>query len=71
MAYREIWHEMIIKASPNELYKALTDVKKLAHWWTTETQGKSAVWKKLEFWFYGKYLKEMLVTTLKADELVR
>ena len=28
MAYREIWHEMIIKASPSELYQALTDVKK-------------------------------------------
>jgi len=25
MAYREIWHEMIIKASPSELYQALTD----------------------------------------------
>ena len=25
MAYREIWHEMIIKASPIELYQALTD----------------------------------------------
>ena len=42
MAYREIWHEMIIKASPSELYQALTDVKKLAHWWTTETRGESA-----------------------------
>jgi uncharacterized protein YndB with AHSA1/START domain len=71
MAYREIWHEMIINASPSELYQALTDVKKLAHWWTTETQGESAVGKKLEFWFYGKYLKEMVVTTLQVDELVR
>jgi uncharacterized protein YndB with AHSA1/START domain len=71
MAYREIWHEMIIKASPSELYQALTDVKKLAHWWTTETQGESAVGKKLEFRFYGKFLKEMVVTTLKVDELVR
>ncbi|MBP1731634.1 MAG: hypothetical protein H6Q55_2063, partial [Deltaproteobacteria bacterium] len=35
MAYREIWHEIIIKASPGEIYQALTDVKKLAHWWTT------------------------------------
>ena len=32
MAYREIWHEMIIKASPSELYQALTDVKRLANW---------------------------------------
>jgi hypothetical protein len=27
MAYREIWHEMIINTSPSELYQALTDVK--------------------------------------------
>ena len=39
MAYREIWHEIIINASPGELYQALTDVKKLAHWWTTEARG--------------------------------
>ena len=25
MAYREIWHEIFIKASPSELYQALTD----------------------------------------------
>jgi uncharacterized protein YndB with AHSA1/START domain len=71
MAFREIWHEIIIKASPGEIYQALTDVEKLAHWWTTETKGESAVGKKLEFWFYGKYLKEMVVTTLKVDELVQ
>jgi len=71
MKYREIWHEIIINASPSELYHALTDVKKLTHWWTLETKGESAVGGKLEFWFYGKYLKEMVVTALKVDELVR
>jgi len=34
-------------------------------------RGESEVGKKLEFWFYGKYLKEMIVTALKVDELVR
>jgi len=34
----------------------------------TETQGEFAVGKKLEFWFYGKFLKEMVVTTLKVDD---
>jgi uncharacterized protein YndB with AHSA1/START domain len=62
---------MIINASPSEIYQALTDVKKLAHWWTTETRGESAVGKKLEFRFYGKSVKEMVVTALKIDELVR
>jgi uncharacterized protein YndB with AHSA1/START domain len=71
MAYREIWHEVRIKAPPSEVYQALTDVKKLAHWWTTVTRGESAVGKTLEFSFYGQYVKEMVVTALKADELVR
>ncbi len=71
MAYREIWHEIRIKASPGEIYQALTDVKKLAHWWTTKARGESAVGKKLEFSFYGQSTKEMVVTTLEADELVR
>ncbi len=25
MAYREIWHEIMIKASPDEVYQALTN----------------------------------------------
>ena len=41
MAYREIWHEMIIKASPSELYQALTDVKKLAHWGSSVGSGQT------------------------------
>jgi uncharacterized protein YndB with AHSA1/START domain len=35
MATREIWHEILIKASPSSVYEAVTDAKKLAHWWTT------------------------------------
>ncbi len=70
MAYREIWHEIIIKASPDEVYQALTDVKKLAHWWTTETRGICRR-EKIGILVHGKFLKEMVVTTLKVDELVR
>jgi len=70
MAYREIWHEIHINASPREVYDAVTDVKKLANWWTIDTRGKSAVGKKLEFWFYGHLSAEMVVTALKEDELV-
>jgi uncharacterized protein YndB with AHSA1/START domain len=71
MTHREIWHEIQIKATPSEVYQAVTDVSKLAHWWTTDTRGESAVGKKLEFWFYGTMAAEMLVTTLKVDELVQ
>ena len=71
MKYREIWHEIHINASPGEVYQALTDVKKLAHWWTTDVRGESAVGKKLEFWFGGDLGAEMAVTALKAKELVQ
>jgi uncharacterized protein YndB with AHSA1/START domain len=71
MKYREIWHEIHIDASPRKVYQAVTDVKKLANWWTTDTRGKSAVGKNLEFWFYGNLSAEMVVTALKIDALVR
>ncbi len=70
MATREIWHEILINASPRALYEAVTDVKKLGHWWTTDTRGESKVGSNLEFWF-GGMCQPMEVTTLQANELVR
>ncbi|HZT23879.1 MAG TPA: SRPBCC domain-containing protein [Verrucomicrobiae bacterium] len=68
---REIWHEIHIKASPKDVYAAVTEVKKLANWWTTDTRGQSLVGQKLEFWFYGHFSAEMVVTTLTKNKLVR
>jgi len=70
MATREIWHEILIHASPSEVYAAVTDAKKLAHWWTTETRGESKVGKHLEFWFEG-LCQLMEVTELVPNELTR
>ncbi|EPG74947.1 hypothetical protein LEP1GSC058_1667 [Leptospira fainei serovar Hurstbridge str. BUT 6] len=33
---------MGIKASPAEIYEALTEPVKLAQWWTTDTRGSGA-----------------------------
>ena len=72
MPTREIWHEILINASPNDLYEAVTDVKKLAHWWTTDTRGQSEVGKTLEFWFGGSRAAAVMeVTALKPQELVQ
>src|SRR3569832_908267 len=71
MTTREIWHEIHIHASPSEVYQAVADAKKLAQWWTTDMRGESAVGNKLEFWFNGHLAAEMVVTSLKADELVQ
>jgi uncharacterized protein YndB with AHSA1/START domain len=62
---------MGIAASPKAIYQALTDVKKLAGWWTTDTRGSGS--KKgdvIEFWF-GEHCQPFRVTALKAGKLVR
>jgi uncharacterized protein YndB with AHSA1/START domain len=47
-------HQVGIKASPEDIYKALTETTKLAQWWTTDTRGSGAkVGDTLEFWFKG------------------
>jgi len=71
MATREIWHEILINVSPSAVYEAVTDAKKLAHWWTTGARGESAIGKHLEFWFGEFRAAEMEVTVLKPHELVR
>lgn len=71
MDMREIWHEILINASPESLYRALTDVDQLAHWWTTDTRGEPALGGHLEFWFNGFLGSVMKITELKSGELVR
>jgi uncharacterized protein YndB with AHSA1/START domain len=48
-------HQVGVKVSPEEIYKALTETEKLAQWWTTDTRGSGArVGDTLEFWFHGR-----------------
>jgi uncharacterized protein YndB with AHSA1/START domain len=45
-------HQVGIKATPEDIYNALTETEKLAEWWTTDTRGSGAkVGDTLEFWF--------------------
>jgi uncharacterized protein YndB with AHSA1/START domain len=71
MTYREIWHEIHISASLEAVFRAVADAKELAHWWTTDVRGESALGNKLEFWFNGNFAAEMVVTALEPRELVR
>jgi len=67
---REIWHQLFFDVSPQKLYEAIADPKKLAQWWTTDVRGTSRAGKYLEFGF-GGLSQEMLVNELKPGELVR
>lgn len=66
-----IIHEVGIKASPEAVYRALTDAKGLAGWWTSDTRGiGSEVGGVLEFWF-GNSCHKFEVEELQPDRLVR
>jgi uncharacterized protein YndB with AHSA1/START domain len=67
---REVWHELVFNVSPQKLYEAITDLKKLAQWWTTDVRGTSRPGKYLEFGFGGSS-QEMLVSEMKPGKLVR
>jgi uncharacterized protein YndB with AHSA1/START domain len=71
MANKEIWHEVRIKSSPAAVYRALTDVKKLAQWWIPDTRGKSRTGENLEFWFGESACQVMQVAALEANKLVQ
>jgi uncharacterized protein YndB with AHSA1/START domain len=70
MSTFDIHHEVGIKASVEAVYQALTDTKKLAGWWTSDTRGDG---KKrgnvLEFWF-GEYCQKFEVVELNPNGLV-
>ena len=66
-----IRHEVGIAASPEAVYGALTEVEKLAGWWTSDTRGEGAkVGGVLEFWF-GDFCQAFEVVELRPGRLVR
>lgn len=47
----DIIHRIGIKSSPAPVYKALSTIKGLAHWWTEEVDGNEQVGGRIEFTF--------------------
>jgi uncharacterized protein YndB with AHSA1/START domain len=47
----DIIHRIGIKSSSAQVYKALSTVEGLAHWWTEETEGDEKIGGKIEFTF--------------------
>ena len=61
-------HQVGVKASPEAIYRALTETEKLAQWWTTDTRGKGAkIGDTLEFWFNG-FCQRFNVNELKPGK---
>jgi uncharacterized protein YndB with AHSA1/START domain len=67
----EINHQVGIKGSPHEVYRHLTEIDKLAQWWTTDTRGNAAkVGDTIEFWVYG-HSQKFRVAALEPGKRVR
>jgi uncharacterized protein YndB with AHSA1/START domain len=66
----DINHQIGIKASSEEIYKTLTESKKLAQWWTSDTRGSGTkVGDTLEFRF-GEFCQKFKVKALKPGKHV-
>jgi len=70
MPRKQITHEVPIKASPEDIYAALTNAELLAKWWIPDTRGHSEVGGTLEFRL-GEFCQRMEVVALVPGHLVR
>ena len=61
----EILHELVIHASPEKVYDALTTEKGLAGWWTTDVSAKPVSGSVAEFGFN----KHQFVIRMRIDQL--
>jgi uncharacterized protein YndB with AHSA1/START domain len=66
-----IRHELIIGASVDQVYNAITTSEGLSAWWTPDTVAKAEAGSIARFAFGPTYFKEMKITELKPRELVK
>ena len=67
----DILHKIIIKSSPDKLYKALTTQEGLASWWTPMTEAQPEVSSIAKFRFGdGTIGPDMQITDLKPGRYV-
>jgi uncharacterized protein YndB with AHSA1/START domain len=66
-----IHQNLLIGASAEKIYQAITSEKGLSAWWTPDTNAKAEVNSVARFPFGNDYYKEMKITALHPFELVR
>lgn len=64
-----IWHRLTIRATPKEVYHAVSTQEGLAGWWTPDTTATSETGSIARFAF-NDYHKEMRVTALEPPKRV-
>ncbi len=66
-----IRHELLIGASDEKVYTAITSQEGLSAWWTPGTKAKAALNSIARFTFNPEYFKEMKIVELKPFEQVK
>ena len=66
-----IRHELIIGASAEKVYTAITSQEGLSAWWTPDTIAKAEVNSIARFAFGPAYFKEMKIVEVKPSEQVK
>lgn len=66
-----IRHNLLIGASAEKIYNAITQENRLSAWWTPNTTAKAEVNSVARFPFGNSYFKEMKITELSPFERVR
>jgi uncharacterized protein YndB with AHSA1/START domain len=65
-----IVHRIGIKSPASKVYKALTSLDGLAHWWTEEVQGDEKIGGKIEFTFKSKTGAPIGAMVMQVQELI-
>jgi len=66
----DICHELVIGASAETIYHAITSQEGLSAWWTPDTKAEPKLKCVLRFGFGPEYFKEMKITALKPFQQV-
>jgi uncharacterized protein YndB with AHSA1/START domain len=64
-----IRHNVVIKATSEKVYQAITEQDGLASWWTTDTIAKPEL-GFVNIFLFGKYRNEMKVSRLDKNKIV-
>lgn len=70
LALPNIYHEVIIGTSSENVYRALTSQEGLSAWWTPQTTTSAEVGSLARFGFGPQYFKEMRIDKLLSPEYV-
>lgn len=65
----EIRHNVVIKATPEKVYQAITTQKGIENWWCKHTTAKPEV-GFVNIFIFGKFRNEMKVTELTPNKRV-